>query len=187
MHKARSSSPKPPQSGDLLNAASDDDLDEVKYLLRQGADVNETDAYGNTPLSRAASRGHLEVMRVLIENGANINSRNKLGSTPLMMALFSPYSPARALIIRMLLDKGAEIALRNNEGKTALDIAIGLARLDAVRILKDESVKRQRLAEEFAQASAAKRREELAEKKRRLNELAKKSPKPVIVPKAPKA
>ena len=186
MHKARSSSPPPPQHGDLLNATSDDDLDEVKYLLQQGADVNETDGSGNTPLLRAASRGHLEIMRVLIENGANINTRNKLGSTPLMMTLFSPYSPGRALMMRMLLNRGADIDIKNNQGLSAMDIAVNLSRLDAIRILKEEAAKRGRLAEEFARTAAAKKQEELANKRRALNELAKKSPKPVIVPKSPK-
>lgn len=186
--KKNSPALKPPQPGDLLNAVLSNDIDDVKRLLQQGAPVDEADATGNTPLAWAAGKGHLEIVRALLEHGADVNSRNRMGTSPLMMVVYQTYHPGRTIIMRLLLDKGADLGFKNLKGETALDIATSMSRLDAVRILKDEAIRRQRIAEEFAKAAAAKREEELREKRRELNERAKKSPRPVIIkPKPPKA
>ena len=184
--KPSSFSPKP-DPADLLVAVREDDVDAVKRLLQQGADINATDDTGNTPLINAARYGHLAIVRVLLDNGAKVDERNKLGTSALMMTIYQTYSPAQAMIVRLLLEKGANMDFKNLKGETALDIATSLSRLTVTSILKQEAIRRQGLAEQFALAAEAKRREELAEKRRALNERAKKTPRPVIVPKEPKA
>jgi hypothetical protein len=61
-----------------LNLAIWHDYDNIveitKLLLKNGADVNTENYWGNTPLSGAAVRGAEEVARVLLENGANPNA-----------------------------------------------------------------------------------------------------------------
>lgn len=61
------------QYSGLLAAASRGNLEEVKALLANGADVHTTDTYGRTPLHVAAYAGHHEVMRVLVNAGADPN------------------------------------------------------------------------------------------------------------------
>eukprot|EP00047_Mylnosiga_fluctuans_P009317 m.262623 g.262623 ORF g.262623 m.262623 type:complete len:444 (-) comp25642_c0_seq1:87-1418(-) len=48
-------------------------------LLRLGADPNETQVSGSTPLHAAAFFGHDSVLRLLLEHGADIRVRNNFG------------------------------------------------------------------------------------------------------------
>ncbi|WP_410542724.1 ankyrin repeat domain-containing protein [Wolbachia endosymbiont of Tetranychus urticae] len=58
----------------LLNAAERGDIDEVKHLINEGADVNAKDVYEKTPLHWAAEKGHKEIVEILLKKGANVNS-----------------------------------------------------------------------------------------------------------------
>src|SRR5919199_3209061 len=55
----------------LMRAAAARRLDEVRGLVKAGADVNEkAESLGFTALVLAAGAGHLEVVKVLLEGGA---------------------------------------------------------------------------------------------------------------------
>lgn len=61
----------------------------VAYYIQQGANVNERDEEGRTPLMHASKvRGinSLGVMRFLIEAGAHVNAKDMAKYTPLMDA-----------------------------------------------------------------------------------------------------
>jgi ankyrin repeat protein/beta-lactamase regulating signal transducer with metallopeptidase domain len=58
------------------------DSAKVNELLKAGANANETDNFGATPLMYAIRQGHPEIVRVLFEHGANINQFNSAGTTP---------------------------------------------------------------------------------------------------------
>ena len=70
-------------------AVSGGDVPLTELLVAHGADVNETDDTGSTPLMLAADNGNLSarrqirVMKVLLRAGANINAKNKMGDTAL--------------------------------------------------------------------------------------------------------
>ena len=70
-------------------AASDGHVTVVRFLMDNGAKVNEkTETNGYTPLHLAVLNGHLEVMKMLVEEGkAMIDERAKNGSTPLYLAV----------------------------------------------------------------------------------------------------
>lgn len=178
-------SPRRPPQGALLDAVMNDNIGEVRRLLRLGSDVNELDTLGNTPLARAVSYGYADIVSLLLENHANIDNQNKQGNTPLILAVINSYGVAKTAIIRLLLDKGANMDLRNSRNDTALDIAVVQSRYQAIDILKEALAKRKRLAEEFERAAEQKRREQIDKSQQELKDLSKKRPRPHLVPKQP--
>jgi ankyrin repeat protein len=58
------------------------DLETVRILIAQGADVNMTQAGGYAPLHQAAAAGLEEVTKILLEAGAHPDMRCDRGKTP---------------------------------------------------------------------------------------------------------
>jgi len=56
---------------DLITASMNNDIAEVKRLLKARADVNACDEDGDTALMWAVFKGHKDVVKVLYEAGAN--------------------------------------------------------------------------------------------------------------------
>ena len=106
----------------------------MKILIDAGADVNETDSQGNSPLIHAAKEGknlsnlrlpsakvtqpsnYLTCLGLLLDAGADVNMANKHGRTGLLLAT------ARGNIKSMefLLEAGSDINWKDGNGMTAL-------------------------------------------------------------------
>ena len=78
--------------------------DRVLQALGKGADPNEPDPVGYTPLSSAAAGDSLETVQVLLAHGADPNLPGAGGNTPLMTAV----SFCRVELVRLLLEHGAD-------------------------------------------------------------------------------
>ena len=65
-------------------AAGDSNKEVVLALIEKGANVNDKDKSGKTPIIYAAENGHGEVVLALIEKGANINDKDNDGNTTLI-------------------------------------------------------------------------------------------------------
>ena len=65
----------------LHHAARNGDLEIVKPLVSNGADVNATTDNNHFPLYCAAGHGHVETTRYLVENGADLQARFSDGKT----------------------------------------------------------------------------------------------------------
>ncbi len=63
-----------------------DPLGAVKLLVKLGADVNRTNAQGQTALHSAALAGDNEVVQFLVDQGAEVDPADKSGQTPWTMA-----------------------------------------------------------------------------------------------------
>lgn len=84
-------------SGAIVMAAQEGKLDMVKYLLENGADINEvgiehpTDERSKedmgSALHRAVDGGHEDVVRFLLNKGADVSLKDPLGRTPMVLAL----------------------------------------------------------------------------------------------------
>ncbi len=78
----------------------------VEYLLELGADVNQRDANGYTPLHHAAARGDTEMIQWLVDHGADVMVVSRKGQTTVDMAngpvsRVTPYPGAIALLESM--------------------------------------------------------------------------------------
>jgi len=79
-------------------------LPAIRYLVEElGADVNQRDDEGYTPLHNAASRGDVEVIRFLVEHGADVTAVSRVGQTTADMAngpyqRTQPFPEAMALL-----------------------------------------------------------------------------------------
>lgn len=82
---------------ELYKAVANKDLDEVKSLIDNGADLNECSSNGNTPLHKAIMLENIPAVRLLIINRAQLFIKNKKGETaydisqnkPLVQDLFA--------------------------------------------------------------------------------------------------
>jgi ankyrin repeat protein len=70
----------------LAEEAESGDEFSVSSWIRSGANPNEYDAYGYTPLLNAAANGRLEAVKNLIKNGASINMTGPYNYTALLAA-----------------------------------------------------------------------------------------------------
>lgn len=98
------------------------DLERVRSLLNQGADINAKDEHGQTALMNAAHAGQLELVRLLIERGANLNVTAKYNLSALMLALIAGHTE----VCWLLIVAGADVSLRSTYGsgeQTALSLA----------------------------------------------------------------
>jgi ankyrin repeat protein len=70
----------------LFTAVQRGNLEIVKILVENGANVNITDYNRNTPAILAAKYGFLDILKYLVEKGADINMMDYDGITPLKAA-----------------------------------------------------------------------------------------------------
>jgi ankyrin repeat protein len=115
----------------LLKAAKSGNRALVELFLNAGADVNQANNEGNTPLHYAASYGHKTIAELLLKAGANVNQTDKEGKAPLHYA--AEYG--HRLIVELLLDKGANARIKSNYNQTAAQLAVDKGYYDIAALL----------------------------------------------------
>ena len=120
----------------LHQAVNAGDIERVKSLLSDGADVNAKDDKGNTPLHLLARYGYKkqDIAELLIAKGADVNARNKDGWTPLHFTAWRSYT-GHLNIAKLLIDKSADIHARAKDGRIPLHYAAGSRSLGMVELL----------------------------------------------------
>ena len=116
---------------DLINAAKMNDLKRVRLLVEQGADKDEGDYIGHTPLWWASAFRFLEATQYLVEQGATLDKADKYGKTPLITASFE----GNLDIVRYLLEQGADRDKADNDGNTSLHYAVRYGQLELAMLL----------------------------------------------------
>nr|XP_014284250.1 serine/threonine-protein phosphatase 6 regulatory ankyrin repeat subunit B [Halyomorpha halys] len=95
------------------------DLEEIKFCLVRGADVNQRiSPYNETFLHFTPS---IEITNELLLFGADVNARDRYGQTPLYSAIANK---KELKVIRALLNHGADINARDINGETPLHCAM---------------------------------------------------------------
>jgi quinoprotein dehydrogenase-associated probable ABC transporter substrate-binding protein len=122
---------------ELSNALIANDLDRVKFLVGKGADVNQADDQGWTPLISAARQRHDDMIKLLIELGADVNLAKSDGTTPLIAAASRDHVPS----IKVLLEHGADIEKLGPQGFRVLPLAIADDNYEAAKALIEAGAK----------------------------------------------
>ena len=86
----------------MIAAAWTGKKDVIRYLLKNGANVNQHDKFRWTALIAAVNGGHRETVEFLISNGADINAVGEDGS-----ALRRAIEKNNAEMVNLLLKHGA--------------------------------------------------------------------------------
>ncbi|WP_339046383.1 ankyrin repeat domain-containing protein [Candidatus Mesenet endosymbiont of Agriotes lineatus] len=126
----------------LIKATVKGDLDKIKRLLNDGANINvrceifydrinQIRFDGDTPLHIAAHFGHLDVMNYLIDAGADLDARCNNSNTPLINTIFNKKLDA----FELLINRGTNVNLRYANGRTALHHAVLYKNKEMVNIL----------------------------------------------------
>lgn len=108
----------------------------VEALLARGANANDTDKDGWTPLMYASTLG---VSEALLRKGADVNALTKRGSTVLLV-LADNHNATE--VIRSLLKHGAEPNAANAKGWTPLMVAAGNGSVKNVQALLEGGASR---------------------------------------------
>ena len=160
-------------SESLLAAAEEGNIDTLRSLLEQGADINTCNACSQTPLHRAAAKGnvdivrwplgrgvevdsqgwtplhvasrfgHLEVSRVLLDHGANVNARKQNYWTPMHLSTANGCLE----IVKLLLERGADIHAMNAGGETPFQVSLRTGNREIANLLRVWKNRAERLGE----------------------------------------
>jgi ankyrin repeat protein len=119
----------------LLQAASDGDLAELKKILERGVDLNLTDYDDRTVLHLAVCENHIEMVKFLVvEIKMNVNCFDRFRMTPLQDAL----TYGNFEICKILRDNGATICDSQIASEVCEAAAVGdlktLMRLDSTGV-----------------------------------------------------
>ncbi|KAF5547710.1 ankyrin protein 3 [Fusarium mexicanum] len=109
----------------LFRAVLGASVDEIGFLITQGADVTAQGNDGKTCLHLAMSRisVSLENVRFLLENGARADTRDKSGQTCLhTLACRRTAPPSTSDLIQLVTSHGTDINGKDNEGNTPLHL-----------------------------------------------------------------
>src|SRR5438874_5614623 len=117
--------------GSLAGLIQAGNRDAALKMIAAGADVNEAQGDGTTPLNWAVYKIDAELTRALLQRGARPNVVNNYGSSPLAEAV----KVADARLVGMLLDAGSDANVPNQEGQTALMLAARAGSQDVAELL----------------------------------------------------
>jgi hypothetical protein len=96
--------------------------DLVQVLVTDlGADINQGDQFGSTPLIVAALRGHLACVRCLVQLGAEVRAANIYGNTALLLSVDNGHYPTTQYLLE---EAGANLDNVNNNEKSVWDLLI---------------------------------------------------------------
>lgn len=119
-HSAWSDEEETTTSGALIEACKLGDLDAAMAAIQNGADVNERDAFGRTPMHWCADGGHSKLAMNLAVLKAEINVQDKYGQTPLHFAV----NLDDVEMTNTLLDWGADPNIADDDGESPESLGI---------------------------------------------------------------
>ncbi|WP_231575100.1 ankyrin repeat domain-containing protein [Bacillus sp. B-jedd] len=122
-------------NGGLPRAAEHGDLDEIKRLISDGADLNAQDSEGRTAVMIATYNNDVEAAKLLIEAGADVNIRDNMKNNPFLYAGAEGYID----ILKLTIVAGADPHITNRYGGVAIIPASEHGYVDVVKLLLTET------------------------------------------------
>ncbi|KAH7178845.1 hypothetical protein DER46DRAFT_633448 [Fusarium sp. MPI-SDFR-AT-0072] len=116
-------------------------IDEIGFLIGQGADVTAQDEEDETCLHQAMKRGNatLEIFRLLLENGARADARSRSGRTCLhTFARRGAVIPSTGDLIQLVTSRGTDLNANDNDGNTPLHLMTKHGNVEALSTLADQ-------------------------------------------------
>jgi uncharacterized protein len=115
----------------VARAARQNDAAQVRTLVANDGNPNQSDDESRTGLHYAALNGNLTIIAILIKARAKLDVKDKLGNTPLHLAADRNQAEAAQL----LLDVGAPVDAENKNGMTPLMTAASRGNIEIVQAL----------------------------------------------------
>jgi len=112
-------------------------IEMVKLLIAQGADVNLETKSQETPLRHAVRGvGIVDIVQLLVTNGADVNAASR-GMTPLHFAVVDRHKE----VAEVLIANGADVNAKTARGLTPLDLAKRAEHREIVELLRKHGAK----------------------------------------------
>ena len=124
------------QYTNLLDAALNGDVQQVKQLLAQGVGINLKDNLGRTALMCAASNDHVDVVKLLLDQKEI--AVDGVGNDNQKTALMCAANKGSVELVELLIGKGAKVGEKSTEGRTALMYAAGGGNCEVIKLLLNE-------------------------------------------------
>ena len=116
----------------IWKSAEDGDIDDIRRLVQEVADIDEKNRYGRTPLMLSAYGGHLAVVRYLVQQGADKKASDQYGITSLHFAAHNGHLD----VAQYLVQQGANTEVLDNSNKTPLQVAILYGQTSCIQYLE---------------------------------------------------
>ena len=104
----------------LMNAASNNNISLLKFLLGKGASVNTKNDVDETALMKASYYGSFPIVKTLIDKGADVNASDADGNTALHHAIMG----GRKEVATYLIGKGLDVNKKNRNKSTPLHLTL---------------------------------------------------------------
>ncbi|KAL3605287.1 hypothetical protein FPOAC2_00230 [Fusarium poae] len=108
---------------------SKDHIEILQRLVTEGADIDQENRQGQSPLFLACVKGKADLVKCLLNLGASINGRK--GRSPLLPASLDDDS----IILEHLLEKKPDLSCRNNHGISPLALACRHGKVHNLKLL----------------------------------------------------
>jgi Zn-dependent protease with chaperone function len=118
----------------LINAAMENDVEEMDVLLKEGADINETDEENSSALHWAVYYSSYDAAEYLLQQGADPNTIDVYDSTPLLSAVYGE----DVEMVKLLLENGADASFEDSTGYTAYDYASDYGNVEIMSLLESK-------------------------------------------------
>ncbi len=123
----------------LFKAVENNNIKEVKALIKKNADVNARDIEDISVLSLTAKNNFFDIAKLLTENGADVNAKDKyLGATAL--AWVSVYDD-KTDIAKLLIEKGADVNAKDKYGNSILTLTKNRKKNKIIKFLIENGAK----------------------------------------------